>query len=80
MRQVWLLTAAHALCASGSFLVVLLGGILGAGMAPAASLATLPLSAMVVGLALGTFPAALAMQRFGRRPAFQASALLAAAA
>lgn len=80
MKQVWVLTAAHALCASGSFLVVLLGGILGAGMAPAASLATLPLSAMVVGLALGTFPAALAMQRFGRRPAFQASALMAAAA
>jgi MFS family permease len=35
---------------------------------------------MVVGLAAGTFPAALAMQRFGRRPAFQASALLAALA
>jgi MFS family permease len=80
MTGVWLLSAAHALCASGSFLVVLLGGILGSSLAPAASLATLPLSAMVVGLALGTFPAALAMQRFGRRPAFQASALLAALA
>jgi MFS family permease len=77
---VWLLSAATALCTSGSFVVVLLGGILGAGLAPAASLATLPASAMVLGVALGTIPAALAMQRFGRRPAFLASALLAAAA
>lgn len=80
MSQVWLLTAATALCTSGAFLVVLLGGILGARLAPAASLATLPASAMVVGVALGTLPAALAMQRFGRRPAFLGSALLAAAA
>jgi predicted MFS family arabinose efflux permease len=80
MSQVWLLSAATALCTSGSFLVVLLGGILGARLAPAASLATLPASAMVVGVALGTLPAAAAMQRFGRRPAFLGSALLAAAA
>jgi MFS family permease len=79
-RPVWLLTLAHALCASGSFIVVLLGGILGSQLAPTPALSTLPLSAMVVGLATATLPAALAMQRFGRRPCFQVSALLAAGA
>jgi hypothetical protein len=57
MRQVWLLALAHALCASGSFIVVLLGGILGSQLAPAPALSTLPLSAMVVGLAGATYPA-----------------------
>jgi len=78
MRNVWLLAGAQALCGSASFLIVLLGGILGAQIAPRPTLATLPLSAMIVGMALTTIPAALAMQRFGRRPAFQASALFAA--
>jgi len=80
MRHVWLLALAHALCASGAFIVVLLGGILGSQLAPAPALSTLPLSAMVVGLAAATLPAALAMQRFGRKRSFQVSALLAAGA
>ena len=80
MPQVWLLASAQALCASGSFLVVLLGGILGAELAPVPGLSTLPLAAMVLGLAAGTVPAAFAMRRYGRRPAFLASALLAAVA
>jgi len=80
MRNVWLLAMAQALSNAGSFLVVLLGGILGAGLAPVPALATLPISLTVVGLAIGTLPATLSMQRFGRRPVFLASALLAAAA
>ncbi len=80
MRNVWLLAMAQALSNAGSFLVVLLGGILGAGLAPVPALATLPISLTVVGLAIGTLPATLSMQRFGRRPVFVASTLLAAAA
>jgi MFS family permease len=80
MRSVRLLAIAQALCNSGSFLVVLLGGILGSQLAPRPALATLPLSAMIVGLAVATFPAALLMQRFGRRNVFQVTALIAACA
>lgn len=80
MRNVWLLTAAQALCQSGSFIIVLLGGILGSELAPSPVLATLPVSSAILGLALTTIPAALAMQRFGRRPVFVGSASLAAVA
>src|SRR4030067_839717 len=46
-------------------------------MAPTPSLATLPISLMVVGLALNAVPAALVMQRVGRRLGSMASPLLA---
>ena len=62
---------------SGSVLVVTLGGIVGSEMAPHPSLATLPLSVMVVGTALATVPAALLMQHIGRRYGFACGALLA---
>jgi len=80
MHSVWLLAMTQALCNSGTFLVVLLGGILGSQLAPRPALATLPLSVMIIGLALTAFPAALIMQRLGRRPVFQATALVAAGA
>jgi MFS family permease len=44
------------------------------------SLATVPITAFVVGTACGTVPAALLMRRVGRRPGFIAGMLLAAAA
>jgi MFS family permease len=80
MRTVWLLAAAQAFSAAGMVTMFLLGGILGSELAPSPQLATLPLSLLIVGLALATVPAALAMQRYGRRHAFIASAALAAAA
>ncbi len=80
MRHVWMLALIQALCASGSFLVVLLGGILGSQLAPSAALATLPVSVMVLGLAASVLPAGGLMRRFGRRPVFLASAVLAALA
>ncbi len=51
-------------------MVVLLGGIIGAGLAPSVGLATLPLALMIVGTASTTIPAALLMRRFGRKPGF----------
>jgi MFS family permease len=80
MRTVRILTVAQALSAAGMMTMFVLGGIIGNELAPLPSLATLPLSLMVVGVALATVPAALAMQRFGRRRAFISSVLAAAAA
>lgn len=68
---------AQVVFVSGSVLIVTLGGIVGSKMAPNPSLATLPLSLMVVGTALATVPAALLMQRIGRRLGFAFGALLA---
>jgi MFS family permease len=80
MRNVAVLSVAQALSAAGMMTMVLLGGILGSRLAPTPGLATLPVSLTVVGLAVATVPAALVMQRVGRRNAFIASALAAAAA
>jgi MFS family permease len=79
MRPVWLLSATQALCMSGSFLFVLLGGIIGSELAPTAALATLPVSLLVVGLAASVVPAGALIHRFGRRMVFAGSALQAAA-
>ncbi|MGQ0383829.1 MAG: MFS transporter [Gammaproteobacteria bacterium] len=79
MQQVWRLSATQALCMSGSFLFVLLGGIIGAGLAPSPTLATLPVSLLILGLAAGVVPAGALNRRFGRRAVFAGSALLAAA-
>jgi MFS family permease len=80
VRNVYVLAVAQALSASGMMAMTLLGGILGSQFAPAPQLATLPVSLTIVGLALATIPAALVMQRVGRRRAFIASALLASVA
>ncbi len=79
-RNVLVLAAAQALSASGMMTMTLLGGILGARLAPSPGLATLPVSLTILGLALSTVPASLLVQRIGRRRAFIGSALLAATA
>jgi MFS family permease len=48
-------------------MMVLLSGIIGAQLAPNPKYATLPMSAMVVGGAVAAIPAALLMQRIGRK-------------
>ena len=77
MLQVWMLSMTQALCMSGSFLFVLLGGIIGSELAPAPGLATLPVSVLILGLAANVLPAGMLVRRLGRRPAFVISALLA---
>jgi MFS family permease len=69
-RTVALLAAALALGASTGPLVVLAGGIVGRQLAPSPVLATLPITTMVLGLAVCTVPAALLMGRIGRRAGF----------
>lgn len=80
MRNVYVLSLAQALSAAGMMTIFLLGGIIGSELAPLPQIATLPVSLTVVGLALTAIPAALIMERIGRRNAFIASALLAAVA
>lgn len=79
-RRVYLLALAQLLSASGTVVLVVFGGILGARLAPDPSLATLPVSMSIMGLALTTLPAALLMQRIGRRRAFTLSAACAGVA
>jgi MFS family permease len=80
MRNVYVLSLAQALSAAGMMTIFLLGGIIGSELAPLPQIATLPVSLTVVGLAVTAIPAALIMERIGRRNAFIASALLAAVA
>ncbi len=77
MRNVWILTVAQGFAACGTFTLVSFGGIVGTQIAPLPELATLPLSLSVAGVAAASLPAALLMQRIGRRPAMVGSACVA---
>lgn len=79
-KNVWILTAAQAFSGCGTIMLVAFGGIVGTRIAPSAALSTLPLSLSILGVATASLPAALLMQRIGRRPAFVGSALVAACA
>src|ERR1700694_1765611 len=64
------LPAAQALPGANSAVIFATGSIVGATLAPSISLATVPLSMYVVGLAAGTLPAGAISRRYGRRVAF----------
>jgi MFS family permease len=76
-RSLLLLSAAQALGSAGVSMIVLVGGIVGSRLAPSPAWSTLPVAAMVVGLAASSGPAALLMKRIGRRPGFLFGAVLA---
>lgn len=75
-RNVPILSISQALGFSSAAMVVLVGGIIGIELAPSPSWATLPISLMVVGVALATIPASLLMRKIGRRRGFMAGAAL----
>ncbi|MBR0991314.1 MFS transporter [Bradyrhizobium japonicum] len=64
------LAAAQALTGANSAVIFATGSIVGATLAPDMSLATVPLSMYVLGLAAGTLPTGAISRRFGRRAAF----------
>jgi hypothetical protein len=66
-RNIWVLFCAQAFGSCGTITVITIGGIVGAVMAPEESLATAPVTAMILGVAITTIPAAMVMQRVGRR-------------
>ena len=70
LRNLITLVFCQLISATGSIVVVTLGGIIGAELARNPAFATLPLSMMVVAVAATTIPATMLMQRIGRRNGF----------
>jgi MFS family permease len=64
------LAAAQALTGANSAVIFATGSIVGAMLAPSISLATVPLSMYVLGLASGTLPTGAISRAYGRRTAF----------
>jgi MFS family permease len=64
------LAAAQALTGANAAVIFATGSIVGATLAPDISLATLPLSIFMLGLAAGTLPTGMISQAFGRRTVF----------
>ncbi|TNB81496.1 MFS transporter [Pseudomonas sp. Fig-3] len=64
------LAIAQALAGANSTVVYATGAIIGNMLAPRPSLATLPISVFVIGMALATLPIGYVGRRFGRRVAF----------
>ncbi len=65
-----MLAAAQSFGQTATPILVLLGGIVGARIAPDPSWATLPLAIMIIGVACATIPASLLMSRIGRKAGF----------
>ena len=74
-RNLVVLTICQCVATGGTVLVVTVGGIVGSALAPSPTLATVPMSLMVVGTAFAAVPAALLMRRIGRRWGFAVSAV-----
>ena len=72
--NVWRLATAQALGGGNAAVIFATGSIVGATLAPDISLATVPLSMYVVGLAAGTLPAGAIARAYGRRMAFMIGA------
>jgi len=70
LRNVLLLALASSLAMSAAPVVIFIGGLIGGDLAPDPRLATLPVAFMVIGTALSTIPAAMIMQRLGRKRGF----------
>ncbi len=64
------LAAAQALTGANSAVIFATGSIVGASLAPSISLATVPISMYVAGLAAGTLPTGAISRAYGRRVAF----------
>ena len=79
-RNLVILLISQTIAVSGTVLIVTIGGLVGAALAPDPALATLPQSIMIVGTASATVFAALLMRRVGRRAGFAIGAAIAAAA
>jgi MFS family permease len=72
-----MLSLGQAVGGMGLTVFVLLGGIIGADLAPSPAWATLPIALTVVGTALFAVPAALLMRQIGRRLGFAMAAAVA---
>lgn len=69
-RVVLALAASQALFQTSSVLLMTVGGLAGALLAPTSVMATLPIATIALGTAVATIPAAFIMSRYGRKPGF----------
>jgi len=66
-RNIWLLFITQPLVGCSAPIIVFIGGILSSKMASDPSLATLPITLMILGVAAGSIPAAMIAKAKGRR-------------
>jgi predicted MFS family arabinose efflux permease len=69
-RQITLLVVCQALLYVNNVTLIAVNGLAGLALAPSPLWATLPVTTYIIGSALTTVPASLAMGRFGRRAGF----------
>ena len=74
-RNIALLSTCQALLFTNNVTLIAINGLAGLVLAPSKMLATLPVSAQIIGSALATVPASLLMQRIGRRAGFQVGSI-----
>ncbi len=73
-RQIGLLALCQALLYVNNVTLIAINGLAGLALAPTPLLATLPVTSYIIGSALTTVPASLAMGRWGRRAGFMVGA------
>ncbi len=66
-KNIWFLFIAQPLAMASTSLLVFAGGILGTQLAPSPEMATLPLSLLIVGVAVAVMPASWLTKKVGRR-------------
>jgi MFS family permease len=74
-RNVGLLAACQAMLFTNNTTLIAINGLAGLALAPHVALATLPVTAWVLGGALGTMPASFHMKRVGRQRGLSAGTL-----
>ena len=79
-RNALVLAVAQALAGGNNTVIVATGSIVGAMLAPDKGLATLPITAMVIGMWFGTLPVGALAKAFGRRFALQTGSVFGALA
>lgn len=80
VRNLIILFLCQLISATGAFVVIVLGGIIGSSLTEAQALATLPVSLMVVMTAVTAIPATMLMRRIGRKAGSLISSLTAVSA
>jgi MFS family permease len=80
IRNIITLTGCQLISATGAIVMVTLGGIIGSELTPDPTLATLPVSIMVLCMAATTIPATMLMRKIGRRKGFALASVSAASA
>lgn len=74
-RNVFLLIVCQALLFVNNTTMIAVNGLVGYALAPTATLATIPVTAYVIGSALASAPIAKMMRRYGRRVGFSVGTL-----